>query len=357
VVSHTLSTQATPWVDADKIDQYVQAEPALVLVVLALLASAIYKIFLRKITEERHQLLGETFRNLTLHLATGALLFLAYRGLAVLELKHPALERLDTYVGLAVLIQGAIVFVKILRIFIFEYMYLSHMKVAFPLLVVNLFSLVLSIGMGYWLAADIFGVRLAPLLATSAIFSVVLGLALQDTLGNLFSGISLQFDKPYEIGHWIECQTGMQKFIGQVLEVHWRATVLIGLSDELITIPNRVMATAQIANFTRKRHPILRSQIFKVPYGVSDVNVREALLAAARRVPSVRLEPRPVVLASESTESGISYKLVYAIEDYGTQWSINDQVIAAALKELASAGIEIAPPRLTVTRRDPVQSA
>ena len=92
--------------------------------------------------------------------------------------------------------------------------------------------------------------------------------------------------------------------------------------------------------------------MFKVPYGTDDAEVRAALLTAATQVKNVRLDPRPIVFASESTESGIVYKLVYAIEDYGTQWSTADQVIAAVLHQFESSGIEVASPRLDVTHRE-----
>jgi small-conductance mechanosensitive channel len=220
-------------------------------------------------------------------------------------------------------------------------MYISHMRVAFPLLLVNLFSLLLSIGMAYWIAVDIFAVRVAPLLATSAILSVVLGLALQDTLGNLFSGISLQFDKPYEIGHWIECQSGLQKWTGKVLEIHWRATVMTGLSQEIVTVPNRIMAQAQISNFTRPRYPIERSHVFRVAHGTEPAKVRGALLAAAGRISEVLREPEPVIYTVESNELSVAYKLLYSIHDYGAQWSVGDRVMSSALEALEAAGVQL----------------
>ena len=121
--------------------------------------------------------------------------------------------------------------------------------------------------MATWIGAEIFNIRLTPILATSAIFSLVLGLALQDTLGNLFAGVALQFDKPYEIGDWIEIQSSGQKWIGQVYEISWRATVLIASTEESITVPNRIVAQAQIANYSTKYRPITRSQLFRLPFG------------------------------------------------------------------------------------------
>ncbi|HUP56106.1 MAG TPA: hypothetical protein VM598_01550, partial [Bdellovibrionota bacterium] len=121
MATRTASTEATPWVAPEKIDQYVQTEPALVMISLAIGAGLIYKLVLRNISEERHQSLRENFKNLAIHLATGAFLFLVYRALGQLETGDPhAVERLSTYVGLAAIIQGAIVLVKICRIFIFE---------------------------------------------------------------------------------------------------------------------------------------------------------------------------------------------------------------------------------------------
>ena len=90
------------------------------------------------------------------------------------------------------------------------------MRAGVPVLLVNLFSLLLSAVIGFWMMTGIFEFNLAPLLATSAVFSIVLGLALQDTLGNLFAGVALQLDKPYEMGAAIEVTTSSQKWVGQV---------------------------------------------------------------------------------------------------------------------------------------------
>jgi len=128
-------------------------------------------------------------------------------------------ERIAAYLGLATLIAGAIVFVKVCRILLFEYLFIGHMKEGVPLLIVNLFTLVISIGIVGWFATELFGVKLGPLLATSAVFSLILGLALQDTLGNLFAGVALQLDKPYEIGDWIEVNNGGATWVGQVEEI------------------------------------------------------------------------------------------------------------------------------------------
>ncbi|MGZ3687726.1 MAG: mechanosensitive ion channel family protein [Bdellovibrionota bacterium] len=335
-----------PFIPFDKIDDLIQIEPALLLVGLSFISWLIYKILLRTVSAERHRNLKALFKNLSAYLLGGILLFFGYRAMS--QIPDTNVRRLATYVGLLVLLTGATVFVKIWRIFVFEYLFLSHMRVAVPVLLVNLFTLVLSMFLVAWFATEILNLKLVPLIATSAIFSLVLGLALQDTLGNLFAGVALQVDKPYEIGDWIEVHGSGQKWVGQVFEITWRATVLTGFADESITVPNRVMSQAEISNFSTKYRPIIRSQTFKIPYGVNEKTVKQALQSAAASVSLVRKNPPPYAMMLEATESWVAYKVIYFIDDYGAQYSIGDQVIAEALTRLEAAKIPIASARIAV---------
>jgi small-conductance mechanosensitive channel len=240
------------------------------------------------------------------------------------------------------------VVVKVARILAFESLFLINMRVGFPLLLINLFTLLLSILIGSWIATEVFGVRLAPVLATSAIFSLVLGLALQDTLGNLFAGVALQFDKPYEIGDWIEISTPNQKWAGQVEEISWRATLLIGIADERITVPNRVVAQAEIANFSHKEKPFLRSQNFKLQHAVDIEVAKRSLVQGALKVPRILKEHPPLVFVTEAHDSWLNFRLIYSINNYGSQFSIADEVITACISELRKNQISIAPQRIEV---------
>ena len=182
---------------------------------------------------------------------------------------------------------------------------------------------------------------------------MILGLALQDTLGNLFAGITIQFDKPYEIGDWIEIQTGPQKWVGQVQEISWRATVLLGFTDETVTIPNRIIAQAHIANFATRVRPIVRSQLFRLSYGSSVDLAKRVLLETLEPISEVLKTPAPLALLSEAGEHWISLKLVYCIQDYGNQFIIGDQVLEKTLRALERAGIRIASPRIELQSPTP----
>jgi len=203
-----VSQNTTSWIPFSRIESLIQLEPAFVLLGLVVAAWLVYKIFLRAVSQERHRNLRSHFLNLLAHFAIFAFLFASYQFVhRTIDLGQRS-ERDASYLGLATLIAGAVVFVKVSSILLNEYTFLGHVKEGVPILIVNLFSLLLSIGIAGWFATEIFGIRLAPVLATSAVYSLILGLALQDTLGNLFAGVALQLDKPYEIGDWIEVTQG-----------------------------------------------------------------------------------------------------------------------------------------------------
>jgi small-conductance mechanosensitive channel len=327
--------------------QLLEIEPFLILSALVLFAWGFYRLFLSNVTEERHKNLASHYRNLFHHFIIFGASFALY-----LALQHapeqPLTIRVLPYLGFVSFLWGMIVFVKTCRVIILQYLFLGSMKHGVPVLLVNIVSLLLSIGLFLWTANHIFNVQVTPLIATSAAVSVILGLALQDTLGNLFAGISLQIDRAFDIGDWVEVQIGLHRLTGQVKEISWRATTLIGWTDEVIIVPNRVLANSQISNFSLSEQPVIRSQVFRMDYGVDREKVRKVLLESIRDVKDIRQWPEPLVLISEATESWIAFKLVYFIDNYGSQYTIADQVVDAALKALHSAGLETTGAKLKI---------
>ena len=341
-----------PLLPAERIQELLQLEPALLIAVLALGTLVFYKIFLRTLSAERHLKIKVQFTNLAYHFTAGSILFATYFGLHYAGESQPTVERIATYVGLIALIQEAVVAIKTCRLIIFEYLYFSHMRVPFPLLLVNIFTLLLTLLFSGWLASAVFSVQIAPLMATSAVLSLVMGLALQDTIGNLFAGVALQFDKPYEIDDWIEVQNGGQRWIGQVHEISWRATVLHGMGDETLTIPNKIMSQAQISNFAAKQKPFIRSQMFRLPFESPPTEVKRALLDAAYAVKGIRRDVAPIVFIWETSESWVLYKLIYYIENFGSQYLVADEINESALEQLRKRGLFLASPRIALVRQN-----
>lgn len=336
------------FMDTQQLERFLRIDSAIVSFTFVLVSWVLYKAFLNRLSRERHRLLGESFRNIFGHSAIVLVCYVLFRMLLKAPIDWPPAQRLVVYFGFFVLVYGLVIFVKACRILIFEYLFLSHMKVPVPILLVNLFTFTIAVCLSVWVMSGLFKFQIAPLLATSAVFSLVLGLALQDTLGNLFAGISLQFDKSYEIGDWVEVHADDEKVLGQIQEITWRATLLKSFTDESITVPNRVMAKAQIYNYATRKNPVIRSLYFRVPYEVDTDLVKRTLVAVAERHPDVCEDPAPIVLLIEPHESWIGMKLVYYVTEFGRQFLIADSLLEACLKELRKAKVPLATARLKV---------
>lgn len=321
----------------------IDYEPLVLVTALLALAWIFYKLFLRDVSDERHQNLRGHFTNIMRHYALLCVFFCITQFLMQAQSEDWTVARPLPYIAILTFLWGVIVFVKVSRLIILQYLFLGSMRAGVPVLIVNIFSLGALVLLLTWGASNIFGIQLAPLMATSAAFSLILGLALQDTLGNLFAGISLQVDHAFEIGDWLEISQGSgPRTIGQVKEITWRSTIMIGWSDEQVTIPNRMMANSQIFNFRGGTAPLLRSQLFRFPIDCNIELVKRCLVESLRQVPRIREYPSPVVLVSDTTESWVIVKCAYYIDNYGSQYSIGDELIEKALDFLHVNGITLA---------------
>jgi small-conductance mechanosensitive channel len=334
-----------------RIQSFIQPELIQLTLGLSIISWIIYKALLREAQFERHKNLRALFKNLLWHVLIFISLFGTYSALKGFTETSHALERITVYFGYLTFFWSLIVLVKATRILLFEYLFLSHMRVGVPVLIVNIYTLLISFSLLFWVATAVFDIRLTPLLATSAFLSLVIGLALQDTLGNLFAGVSLQFDKPFEIGDWIEVQNGSQRLVGEVREISWRATLLLGFTEELITIPNRLITQSEISNWSGKAGPVIRSQILRMPYGVDIEKAKSAMLRATSNIAGVRVLPSPIVLIVETTDSWLTFKLIYYIENYGQQFIISDKIITRVMAELLQENISLAPSRVEILGR------
>lgn len=340
------------WIQTDSLYQLLNFEPFLLLTSLVLLAWVFYKGFLRGASDERHRIIRGHLKNIFRHYLVFALLYSLFLGSRSQFFEPLGADRLSPYMAVLTFFWGGLVFVTTSRLVILQYLFLGSMRAGVPLLIVNIFSLGLSLFMILWGASQIFSLNLGPLLATSAAFSVILGLALQDTLGNLFAGIALQLDHNFEIGDWVEVFHNGQKTVGQVKEMTWRTTTLIGWTEEVIVLPNRLVAGSQIANFQAGDTPFIRSQIFRLPYGADLETAKKILLQSLEAHSEIRKYPEPLCLVTESTEHFLSLKLVYYVNSYGSQFVIGDRVLTGGWAALEKAGFSSGRQVVTLVGKD-----
>jgi small-conductance mechanosensitive channel len=332
------------WIQIQILENLIQSDVFVMILTLVLAAWLFYKIFLRSVTDERHRNLGGRFGSLFRHTFILIVFYLIFSGMEVFRDLPLAIKFLP-YIGFLTVIWGSIVFIQACRIMVLQYLFLTSMRAGVPLLLVNIFTLVLSLFLASWIAASLFGIQLGPLLATSAAFSLILGLALQDTLGNLFAGISLQLDQTFEIDDWLEIISGNQRIIGKVKEITWRAVFLDGLSDEEVIVPNRVIAQSHVFNWTRDEGPIIRTAIYKLQSSCSLEIINKVKMELANRVKAIKgvsAQPGPIVLLSELEGNSVCLKLAFFIKDYGAQNIILDLVHEEAFKTFKEYSLELA---------------
>jgi len=243
---------------------------------------------------------------------------------------------------------GSFCAIRMAQIGLYLYLFYSHLQVGVPRLVANSFTFLFATLLLGWLTSEIFGLNVTHLIATSAIFSVVLGLALQDTLGNLFSGFALQVDRPFGIGDWVEVQSGGQHWLGQIQEVNWRATMLLSFSDELISIPNKVMAQSQVLILSHGRGSARCHHVFHFDFGQDLDRGRQLLLEIYSQHSGLSQEVPPRVLITELADSWVVLKVFFTVTDYSLRYRIGDELLAASLRRLNAEKIKLARPKLQV---------
>ncbi len=157
------------------------------------------------------------------------------------------------------------------------------------------------------------GVDLSSLLATSALITAVIGLSLQETLGNTIAGLAMQAQPPFAVGDWIEMEGGR---IGQVTSVGWRS-ITIWTNDEVeVSVPNGMLAKGAVINYSRPSTVIRRTVKVAAPYSEPPHHVEAVLLDAIAGVPGVLTTPGPSVVTGLFGESGIEYQLRFYITDF-----------------------------------------
>ena len=160
------------------------------------------------------------------------------------------------------------------------------------------------------------------LLTTSAVGAVVVGFALQDTLGNLFAGLAIQIEKPFRVGHWIQI-SGRD---GQVQEITWRATKLRTQDGEFLIVPNSVIAKEPVLNYSE---PTIANRV-SVEVGASYLtppnDVKRAIQEAIANSSLAMPLPEPQVVIKAFGGSSIDYLALFWIADYGRAREAQDQV-------------------------------
>lgn len=202
----------------------------------------------------------------------------------------------------------------------------------------SMITRVVVIGAAIYFLLAIWGLNVTPLLGTAGVIGLVLGLAARDTLGNLFSGIAIMADTPYERGDYIVLDSGER---GEVTRVGLRSTRLLTRDDIEIVIPNSVMADAAIVNQSGPAAPFRIRADIQVAYGTDVDRLNEVLMDIAAKEPLLEERPEPRVRMRGFGDSGIDFQLMGWVERPAASGRALHSIYTTVYKRLEQEGIEI----------------
>ena len=191
------------------------------------------------------------------------------------------------------------------------------------------------------------GVEPGSILTTSALLTAVIGLSLQDTLGNLFAGLAIQLQQPFRVGDWIQWDD-VDLHVGRVTEMNWRAVTVVTLEHVELTVPNATLAKAALSNFSAPAKEARRQVVVWAPSDRSPRQVQRELVRALEGVKGVLTSPRPSAVTLDFSERGVMYGLRYFIRDFERREIIAGEVRDRVWYALDRMGIRIPAPMRTV---------
>ncbi|MCA9623823.1 MAG: mechanosensitive ion channel family protein [Myxococcales bacterium] len=191
------------------------------------------------------------------------------------------------------------------------------------------------------------GVEAASLLTTSALLTAVVGLSLQDTLGNVFAGLAIQAQRPFEVDDWIELEEG-GKIVGRVVEINWRATRVLTRDEVEVVVPNSALAKAPIRNYSKPTTLIRRNLYVQAAYEAPPATVQAAIDGALAELAHVEDQPSPSTVVKSFDDSGITYWVRYYTRNFQRSETTDAEVRARIWYALKRANINIPFPIRTL---------
>jgi small-conductance mechanosensitive channel len=309
------------------------------LAVAVLCAAGVLALLAIAISQLRRRLF--LVRQLTFPLAVAALA----ATLEVLALLRPGFPWLAPVLAWLLLFLGLVTILRLLALFLFDVHLLGQRGLRLPpLLPAVAMALIYLVTAFVTLKLTFPAFDIGPLLATSAVTSLVLGLALQPILGNFFAGLVISVERPFRINDWI--RVGDQE--GRVVAITWRTTHLRTRDNDNIVIPNGKLAEERVHNFYYP-HPLHLARVrVAVHYRHPPYRVRRVLADSAPGVAGVLDKPSPEVYVTAFEDSAVAYELRVWIDDAATSPRITSDLRARIWEDLQRAGMTIPYPTRTV---------
>jgi small-conductance mechanosensitive channel/CRP-like cAMP-binding protein len=203
----------------------------------------------------------------------------------------------------------------------------------------DLFAGLIYLAAFFAIIAYVFDLPVQGLLATSGAVAIILGLALQSTLGDVFSGVVLSFSRPYRPGDWISLEGGTD---GRVIELNWRATHVLTGRRDLAIVPNSTIAKSKIVNVSSPSgiHGVtITVQLDAKTPPATGTEILEHAILNCRLIVAT---PAPSVTIKSINATYTEFEITFFVEELASSTRAQNQLFDLIFRHLAAAGIDLA---------------
>ncbi|MBN2279775.1 MAG: mechanosensitive ion channel family protein [Candidatus Marinimicrobia bacterium] len=224
-----------------------------------------------------------------------------------------------------------------------------------PRLLKNILAILVYIIAIAGVISFVFQKTLTGFWATSSVFALILGFALRDMIVDMFTGLAVNIDQPYKIGDWIMVHKGSadQNIFGEVLDINWRTTRIQTETNTLVLIPNSLLTTFAVTNYSRPTIPTRMETTISLEPEVPVTDAKRIILAGVKNLsdePGFVAGKEPEILLEKLSDCGYDYKIRYWIRPWtGIAPTVaHNMVLTSVLNHLELAGIFPAFPKTIV---------
>jgi small-conductance mechanosensitive channel/CRP-like cAMP-binding protein len=207
----------------------------------------------------------------------------------------------------------------------------------YPKLLIDILRLILVLVGGCFVISAVWDQDLGGMLTAVGVSSIVLGLALQNTLDNVMAGIAVLFERPFEVGDWIT----VGSITGEVVEMNWRSVRVRTRARDMVVIPNSVIGKETLVNISRPTRAHAESHVLGFSYDDPPNKVKRVLMSVVRSTRGVLVEPAPAVRTVNYAAYSIEYQVRFFIDDYPRVQEINDEFMTRVWYAAKRNGLSI----------------
>jgi len=206
-------------------------------------------------------------------------------------------------------------------------------------LILDMAVAAIYLGVALSVMGFVFDLPIATLVTTSGVVALILGLALQNTLGDVFSGIALTLGKAYTLGDWVQLSDGTA---GRVTEINWRSTNLLTGLNNIVVLPNSLLAKQSLTSLSRPDESYLITLGLRFAAGQRPRSVEDAMRAVLEASARIVKDPPPAVALTAIDATAIEVELQFRVASLATGISAKNEIIDLIHDRCAANGLALA---------------